>query len=77
MIIDQLATMHSEGRPRSEAERFVMRFKQGDEYLHIIDRIYTSDGAEPSLRPPAPTPADRIRDGASGSDAVRRPRLEW
>jgi hypothetical protein len=40
MIIDQVAALHRQGRPRAEAERLVLRFKQGREYLHVIDRIY-------------------------------------
>jgi hypothetical protein len=40
MIIEQVAMLHRQGRPRAEAERLVMRFKQGPEYLHVIDRIY-------------------------------------
>jgi hypothetical protein len=40
MIIEQVAELHRQGRPRAEAERLVMRFKQGQDYLHVIDRIY-------------------------------------
>jgi hypothetical protein len=71
MIVGQLATMHSEGKSRSEAERFVMRFKQGEDYLHIIDRIYSAeapgsadvDGPGAPPRPPTAAPADRMRRG--------------
>jgi hypothetical protein len=41
MIIEQVAVLRRQGRPRAEAERLVMRFKQGHEYMHVIDRIYT------------------------------------
>jgi hypothetical protein len=40
MIVEQVAALHRQGRPRAEAERLVMRFKQGQDYLHVIDRIY-------------------------------------
>jgi hypothetical protein len=40
MIVEQVAALHREGRSRAEAERFVMRFKQGEDYFHVLDRVY-------------------------------------
>jgi hypothetical protein len=40
MITEQVAILFREGRPRSDAEHLVRRFKQGDEYLHVVDEIY-------------------------------------
>jgi len=42
MITEQVAILHREGRPRTEAEHLVKRFKYGGDYLHIIDEIYGS-----------------------------------
>jgi hypothetical protein len=42
MITEQVAILHREGRPRTEAEHLVKRFKYGGDYLHIIDEIYDS-----------------------------------
>jgi hypothetical protein len=43
MIIDQVEILFREGRSRAEAERFVMRFKQGQDYLHVVDEVYTPE----------------------------------
>jgi hypothetical protein len=40
MITEQVAILFREGRPRAEAEHLVMRFKQGGDYLHVIDDVY-------------------------------------
>jgi hypothetical protein len=40
MITEQVGILFREGRPRSEAEHLVMRFKSGEEYLHLVDKIY-------------------------------------
>jgi len=42
MITEQVAMLHREGRPRTEAEHLVKRFKHGEDYLHIIDEVYGS-----------------------------------
>lgn len=44
MITEQVAILHREGTSRADAERLVMRFKQGGDYLHVIDRIYEQGG---------------------------------
>jgi hypothetical protein len=44
MITEQVAILFREGRSRSEAEHLVMRFKQGEDYLHVIDQIYDQRG---------------------------------
>jgi hypothetical protein len=40
MITDQVAILFRQGRPREDAEHLVMRFKHGQEYLHVIDEFY-------------------------------------
>jgi hypothetical protein len=42
MITEQVAILHREGRPRTDAEHLVKRFKYGGDYLHIIDEVYGS-----------------------------------
>jgi hypothetical protein len=44
MIVEQVAAMFRAGRSRGDAERLVMRFKQGEDYLHVLDRIYAGEG---------------------------------
>ena len=40
MITEQVAVLFRQGRPRADAEHLVLRFKQGKDYLHVIDEIY-------------------------------------
>ena len=40
MITEQVAILRREGRSRADAERLVLRFAQGKDYLHVIDEIY-------------------------------------
>jgi len=35
--------MHSTGRPREEAERFLTRFRQSEDYLPMLDEIYSQE----------------------------------
>jgi hypothetical protein len=48
MIIEQVSILRREGRSREDAEHFVMRFKQGKDYLHVLDRIYADDSEGPT-----------------------------
>ena len=47
MIIEQVAILRREGRSRADAEHLVLRFKQGRDYLHVIDQIYEQGGKDP------------------------------
>jgi hypothetical protein len=40
MITEQVEILYREGRSRADAKRLVMRFAQGEDYLHVIDEIY-------------------------------------
>ena len=63
MIREQVANMHAQGMSRAQAERFLLRFKQGEHYLHVLDQIYKPEALELSPPRPAQPPAARIRWG--------------
>jgi hypothetical protein len=72
MIIEQVAGMMREGMSRSDAERFVMRFKQGDRYLHVLDEIYAPDNARDAGKPVSPPPAPLIPQRVRWGFRLRR-----
>ncbi len=41
MVRTQIVSMFHSGKPRAEAERFLMRFKQGENYVDLLDEVYT------------------------------------
>jgi hypothetical protein len=63
MIKEQVATMHAQGLSRTEAERFLRRFKQGEHYLHVLDEIYTPEALNYSPPATAAPSAERVRWG--------------
>jgi hypothetical protein len=40
LISKQVAAMKERGQSRAEAERLVLRFQGGRNYLHVVDEIY-------------------------------------
>jgi len=46
LIREQLASLATAGRTRSDAERMLLRFRQGDQYLDLLDEIYPEDTGE-------------------------------
>ena len=50
MVRLQLVTLRQSGKPRVDAERFLMRFNQGDKYLDLLEEIY-DQGEESTASP--------------------------
>ena len=45
MIRQQLLSLAEGGRTRADAERMLMRFKQGGQYFDLLDEIYPEEFA--------------------------------
>jgi hypothetical protein len=43
-IREQLMRMYQSGSSRAEVERFITRFDQSEDYLHMVDEIYKGPG---------------------------------
>jgi len=50
MIRSHVQTMFEGGWPRTEAERFLTRFSSGEQYLTIVDEIYSRGNAPQTHR---------------------------
>jgi hypothetical protein len=50
MIRSHVQTMYEGGWPRTEAERFLTRFSSGEQYLTIVDEIYSRGNAPQTHR---------------------------
>jgi hypothetical protein len=50
MIRSHVETMYEGGWPRAEAERFLTRFSSGEQYLAIVDEIYSRGNAPQTHR---------------------------
>ena len=54
MIYEQIVAMFRDGKARSDAERFVTRFKSGEDYLPLVEQVYNMQeaarGAKPRMR---------------------------
>ena len=58
MIHQQISNLRETGKPREDAQRFLLRFKHGESYLNMLDEIY---GPDEEAEEPTPSASRRRR----------------
>jgi len=57
MLHKQITQLYESGKPREDAQHFLLRFKQGEYYLDMVEEVYGSD--EEDQHPPKPSASRR------------------